>query len=470
MDFDRRVDPAFFFANHPDPMWLFDRDSLQCMEVNEVALRWLGYTRDEFLGLTIADLRPAEDVPRLLHTLGQLNTGFLPAGTWRLTSRSGAMVYADIRWSATEFDGRVAVLAAVRDVTRLVKLEAEREALLQRERESRQVAEAAARHFRSLFEAVPGKFLVLTADNYEIVAASDAYLAATMTRREDITGKRLFDVFPDNPDDPVADGTRNLRTSLERVRETGMADVMAVQRYPIPRPDSLGGGFEERYWSPVNTPVTDGDGQPAFIIHRVEDVTHIVCNGAESRPQSQLQLRIHDQAQVPWAASQDASTPLALDLTLRLQELKAINSRLQEQEAHLRAAKRLLGLGIWQLDMSTGVLTWSDNVYEIYGIPKETFGNDFDAYVALVHPDDRSAMLAGYQAFIEGGDSIFAFEHRVQAADGRTVFVRGAGEFSELPQGRVLGGVVQDVTGLVEADLRLAEANRLLRLAGRVAH
>ncbi len=470
MDFGRRVDPAFFFANHPDPMWLFDRDSLQCMEVNDVALRWLGYTRQEFLRLTIADLRPAEDVPRLLHTLGQLNFGFLPAGTWRLTSRSGELVHADIRWSATEFDGRVAVLAAARDVTRLVKLETEREALLQRERESRQDAEAAARHFRSLFEAVPGKFLVLRADNYEIVAASDAYLAATMTRREDITGKRLFEVFPDNPDDADADGTRNLRVSLDRVRASGMADVMAVQRYPIPRPESMGGGFEERYWSPVNTPVTDGDGQPAFIIHRVEDVTHLVGDAAESRLQPQSQPTVKDQAPLSWGASDDASTPLALDLVLRLQELKAINSRLLEQEAHLRAAKRLLGLGIWQLDMSTGALTWSDNVYEIYGVPKEAFANDFDAYVALLHPDDRSAMLAGYQAFIESGDSIFTFEHRVLAADGRTVFVRGAGEFSESPRGRVLGGVVQDVTGLVEADRRLAEATRLLRLAGNVAH
>ena len=59
--------------------------------------------------------------------------------------------------------------------------------------------------FKALFESAPGLFLVLKPD-LTIVAVSDAYLAATMTRREDILGRGLFDVFPDNPDDPAATG------------------------------------------------------------------------------------------------------------------------------------------------------------------------------------------------------------------------------------------------------------------------
>ena len=129
--------------------------------------------------------------------------------------------------------------------------------------------------YRALFEGAPGLFLVLDPD-LRIVAVSNAYLAATMTVRDEIAGRGIFEVFPDNPDDPSADGVGNLRASLDRVRERGAADTMAVQKYDIRRPDSAGGGFEERFWSPVNSPVLDARGRLAYIIHRVEDVTEFV--------------------------------------------------------------------------------------------------------------------------------------------------------------------------------------------------
>jgi PAS domain-containing protein len=112
--------------------------------------------------------------------------------------------------------------------------------------------------FRRLFESVPGLYLVLAADpDFTIVAVSDAYLRATMTRRDQILARGLFDVFPDNPDDPEATGARNLRASLGRVLLHRRPDTMAVQKYDIRRPESEGGGFEERHWSPVNSPVLD---------------------------------------------------------------------------------------------------------------------------------------------------------------------------------------------------------------------
>lgn len=129
--------------------------------------------------------------------------------------------------------------------------------------------------FRTLFEAAPGLYLVLDPE-LTIVGVSNAYAAATMTRREEILGRGLFEIFPDNPDDPAAEGVRNLRASLQRVMQTGVADAMPVQKYDIRRPAEEGGGFEERFWSPVNTPVRGPDGGLAWIIHRVEDVTDFI--------------------------------------------------------------------------------------------------------------------------------------------------------------------------------------------------
>src|SRR4029453_12986527 len=118
--------------------------------------------------------------------------------------------------------------------------------------------------FRALFEAAPGLYLVLDPD-LRIVAASCAYLEATMTRREQIVGRGIFEVFPDNPDDPEATGVSNLSASLDRVRKGRGPDTMAVQKYDIKRPEPEGGGVEERYWSPKNTPVLDDRGELTYI-------------------------------------------------------------------------------------------------------------------------------------------------------------------------------------------------------------
>eukprot|EP01037_Dinobryon_pediforme_P031430 gene31430-35907_t len=173
--------------------------------------------------------------------------------------------------------------------------------------------------FRLLFESVPGLFLVLLPD-LTIAAASDAYLQATLTRREQIVGRHLFDVFPDNPNDHTADGVANLRSSLERVLTQKMADAMAMQKYDVPRPD--GSGFEERYWSPSNFPVCDADGNVRYIMHRVEDIPAYVQIKKE---QQQLQAQITAaELELPSLSDNDATSNVhlhALNRTLKLEIL-----------------------------------------------------------------------------------------------------------------------------------------------------
>ena len=129
--------------------------------------------------------------------------------------------------------------------------------------------------YQTLFDAAPGLYLVLDPD-FRIVAVNNAYARATKTQRRNILGKGIFEVFPDNPDDPGAEGVRNLRASLLHVLQTRQPDAMPIQKYDIPKPAEEGEGFESRYWSPLNMPVMDADGRLAYIIHRVEDVTEFV--------------------------------------------------------------------------------------------------------------------------------------------------------------------------------------------------
>lgn len=120
---------------------------------------------------------------------------------------------------------------------------------------------------------LPGLFLVVRPDaQFTIVGASDDYLRATHTDRG-ILGQPLFDVFPDNPATQDARAAQNVRASFERVLATRAADAMATQRYDVRLPASAGGGFEERFWNPVNAPVLSADGEVEYILHRIEEAT-----------------------------------------------------------------------------------------------------------------------------------------------------------------------------------------------------
>lgn len=184
-------------------------------------------------------------------------------------------------------------------------------------------------NFRKFFESAPGLYLVLTPD-LTIAVASDAYLQATMTRREEIVGRAIFDVFPDNPNDPAATGTRNLRASLERVRQKCVPDVMAVQKYDIRRPTSEGAEFEERYWSPTNSPVCSAAGHLEYIIHSVQDVTEYVRLRQSQREQQQVSEALRSKTE-----------RMEAEIYQRAQEVAEANRRLQQSNRELGTARDL---------------------------------------------------------------------------------------------------------------------------------
>ncbi len=148
-------------------------------------------------------------------------------------------------------------------------------------------ASAATIDFPALFESAPDAYLVLSPD-LTILAANRQRSVVTMIAGQDIVGRPLFEVFPDNPDDVDANGVSNLRASLQRVIDTGLPDRMPRQKYDIRRPIDLGGEFEVRYWSSLNSPVPWPDGTLRYIVHRVEDITPTVLVEEQALAQRQL--------------------------------------------------------------------------------------------------------------------------------------------------------------------------------------
>ena len=126
------------FESNPQPMWVYDLRTLHFLAVNDAAVRRYGYRREEFLAMTIADIRPPEDLPRLRENLARPDEPPLEdAGLWRHRKRDGAVIEVEITSHAIEFDGRPARLVLAADVTQ--RLRAERQA-----RESARLLEMAS--------------------------------------------------------------------------------------------------------------------------------------------------------------------------------------------------------------------------------------------------------------------------------------------------------------------------------------
>ncbi len=123
--------------------------------------------------------------------------------------------------------------------------------------------------FERVFAALPGPHMLLDR-NFNYVAANAAYCGVTMRSWDELRGRNLFDLFPNDG----ASGNR-LRESFEKVFATGESDTLAYIPYDIPRPEALGGGMEVRFWTAVHVPIQGADGRVEFLMQNSVDVTDI---------------------------------------------------------------------------------------------------------------------------------------------------------------------------------------------------
>jgi PAS domain S-box-containing protein len=253
-----------FFKYHPDPMWIYATETLAFLEVNDAAIEKYGYSQDEFLAMTIKDIRPAEDIPALLDAINNLQEGFYGSGTWRHRLKDGTIIYVDIRSQSYDYNGVPAEIICARDVTRQVELE---------------------------------------------------------------------------------------------------------------------------------------------------------------------------------------------------QQLSEIAER----------AQRLLGIATWQFNFDSGELTVSSNFYRMFGLAASEFNHSYQGLMAMVHPDDREAMATRIMAFRDSAEPYLEMEQRIVRPDGEILIIRGVGEENLTPVGRVLTGILQDVTQQRQLERELREADSLIRMAGQMA-
>jgi PAS domain S-box-containing protein len=274
--------------------------------------------------------------------------------------------------------------------------------------------------FRALFDAAPMPMLALAPERMTVVAVNEAYLAATMTGREQLVGREIFDVFPDDPGQADATGVRNLRTSLERVVATGQREAMPVQHYPVRDRDGV---FHDRWWSPVNSPVPGPDGRVALIIHQVEDVTE-------------------------WRATERA---------------------LQASEAKFQAIANSIDQMIWATRADGFHDYFNDRWYEFTGVP---YGStDGDHWNGIFHPDDRDRAWSVWHRSLQTGEP-YHIEYRLRHRSGEYRWVIGRAQ-PVRDTDRIVRwyGTCTDIHDLKQAETALRRLNETLenRVIGEVS-
>lgn len=259
-------------------------------------------------------------------------------------------------------------------------------------------------NFAAILKGMPQPYLVLDTD-LTIVGASDVYLALTDRTLDDIVGRSILVAFPENPDAAGTVEQGPLEVSLRHVLETGKAHEMAVIQYDIPQP---GGGFSQKFWTPVHTPVLGDDGKIEYIIQNPMDVTESV--------------------------------------------LKA-----KEADARLRVALHAADLASWEYEPETDIWRRSHSVDVIFGFKPGEGGPVAAPFFSRMHPDDLASVRQVVKDVLACPDrTAMTFDYRIVLPSGDVRYVASRGEVLRTSAGKVrMIGVLMDVTAdrLREAEL-----------------
>ncbi len=320
--------------------------------------------------------------------------------------------------------------------------------------------------FDGLFRQSPTLSLLLD-PSLIIRAASDAYCRATMIERDWAVGKHLFEVFPDNPDDPNATGVANLRASLQRVLQLRRADLMAVQKFDVRKPESEGGAWEERHWSPLNSPVLDADGEVRWIHHKVEDVTELV------------RMRASEEERAAFAREQQ----LAID---QLREANRQLARQMEQTSEWRRYTYFFALLVESSNdpivsflVDGEIKTWNKAAEQMFGYSSaEMVGSS----VLKLLPPDRQHEHGELLAKLRAGEKMQFFETARRAKSGDDILVAITVSPIRDEKGEVVAAskILRDITeqkqaekkllGLQDELIHLSRWNTMGMLASTIAH
>jgi PAS domain S-box-containing protein len=154
------------------------------------------------------------------------------------------------------------------------------------------------------------------------------------------------------------------------------------------------------------------------------------------------------------------------ELNKEIAERTRAEKLLSENEARLKRSQEIAHLGGWELDLVNNILTWSDEVYRIFGLQPQEFGATYEAFLEAVHPDDRTAVSAAYSGSLREGRDDYEIEHRVvRKSTGEIRYVHEKCQHFRDETGRIIRsvGMVHDITERKKDEEKIRGLNEELK-------
>lgn len=217
------------FESTPQPIWVYSEETLRFLAVNEAATRTYGYSRDEFLSMTIDDIRPKEDIPALLIKTAASDDELVISSPWRHETRDNKMIYVEMTSHPLVFDGKNSKLVIVNDVT-------ERKLLDEKQQGLHASLQQSAMEWRQTFNAID--FPVLIVDLAGTVKRSnEAAESLVGADTELIVGRNVSELGESQPWKKATELLRNIRNShspaSEEIRDETTDKTWAITVYLI---------------------------------------------------------------------------------------------------------------------------------------------------------------------------------------------------------------------------------------------
>jgi len=371
------------FEKNPQPMWVYDVQSLAFLAVNQAAVEHYAYSREEFLRMTVRDIRPAEDLPALLESVRKTVEGLEKGGTWRHRKKDGTLIDVEITSHDLDWAGHPARLVAIEDIT-------------ERKRAEKKLRQSEESH-RLLVEQSPDAILVHRRGRI-IFANSGAAALFGASGVDELLGKQHLDfVHPDNRE-----------VVKQRIQEFSY-DLLSVRRN------------ETRFLRLDGTEIY-AEVAARSIIYQGDAATQVMFRDVSKRKKAEEELR--------------------------------------RSEARLAAAQAIAHLGDWSWDILNDELTWSAEMFRIYGVSPQEFDGKPASVGKLIHPDDVWLREKSVRDLL-AGKVVEPYEYRIIRPDGEERVVQvlgGAVERDETGVPLRISGVVLDVTERKKAEERFYKA------------
>lgn len=285
-------------------------------------------------------------------------------------------------------DGNTFIVGTGIDITEENRLKEKLAGVLASEQKKRRKVEIDIRNLKETLDQTPLPRCILEGPQHVFSYANKAY--KRLVGSDDLQGKKLTDVIPEVEEQGYV-------AILNKVYNTGESYIANNQYVKINRRDD---NQKDYIFNLVYEPLHDSSG----------DVYGIYCEGIE----------VSDQIEA--------------------------HKKIKRQNYQLKTAQEMARLGYWESNLETGDLIWSDIIYELFGLDKETFTNSLENFLSLIHPDDRDILELNLEQLKQG--ETFESQYRLIKPNGDLGWFREVGEVYKGQESdpEILHGIVQDIT------------------------